>query len=96
MENTKKSLLKWSDVFYVYEKIREIESGKESLGFVAGSRVVVLPADVYYKRLQDEYETIQRNIELGDQNTRLLYKIEELKNQLDSLQTNVDDITNAV
>lgn len=33
MENTKKSLLKWSDVFYVYEKIREIESGKESLGW---------------------------------------------------------------
>lgn len=81
-----KSNLKWSDVFEVYRKIREVEHRYTNVNYVAGTRVAIIDSEAY----QDIKNLLQTSLckekELLKQNKELLNKIKQLQRYIDTFE----------
>jgi hypothetical protein len=91
MSEKMKSLLSWFDVFDVYRKIREVESGKSGVNFVAGTRVTIIPSDVYRENLQFAMDSMQSEMKIMDENIALIYRNDELKEKVIALQKELEN-----
>lgn len=90
MSEKMKSLLSWFDVFDVYRKIREVESGEAKVNFVAGTRVTIVPSEIYHENLQFAMDSIQNQMKIMDENIALIHRNEELKEKVMALQKELD------